>query len=88
MQRAKRKKANNRQKELPKRQKSYLLRAPDRAIRTDGRVVDRARLESVFTVKGNEGSNPSLSAICLPIHGNQLTINDLRALRANRDRFF
>jgi hypothetical protein len=24
----------------------------------------------------------------LPIHGNQLTINDLRALRANRDRFF
>jgi hypothetical protein len=24
----------------------------------------------------------------LPIHGNQLTINDLRALGANRDRFF
>jgi hypothetical protein len=34
------------------------------------------------------GSNPTSSAICLPIHGNQLTINDLRALRANRDRFF
>ena len=26
-------------------------------------MVDRARLESVFTVKGDEGSNPSLSAI-------------------------
>jgi hypothetical protein len=27
-----------------------------------GRVVDRARLESVFTLTGNEGSNPSPSA--------------------------
>jgi len=27
-----------------------------------GRVVDRARLESVFTFIGNEGSNPSPSA--------------------------
>ena len=26
-----------------------------------GRVVDRARLESVFTFIGNEGSNPSPS---------------------------
>jgi hypothetical protein len=24
----------------------------------------------------------------LPIHGNQLSIKNLRALRANRDRFF
>ena len=27
-------------------------------------MVDRARLESVFRVKPNEGSNPSLSANC------------------------
>ena len=81
MERAVRKKANNRQKELPKRQKSSLLRAPDRAIRTDGRVVDRARLESVFTVKGNEGSNPSLSAIT-PI---QFTWVGVMALRGGRE---
>ena len=30
--------------------------------RMGGRVVDRARLESVFTFIGNEGSNPSPSA--------------------------
>lgn len=30
---------------------------------TDGRVVECARLESVFTLIGDEGSNPSLSAI-------------------------
>ena len=29
-----------------------------------GRVVDRARLESVFTFIGNEGSNPSPSGFC------------------------
>ena len=28
-----------------------------------GRVVDRARLESVFTFIGNEGSNPSPSGL-------------------------
>ncbi len=28
-----------------------------------GRVVESARLESVFTLTGNEGSNPSLSAM-------------------------
>jgi len=28
-----------------------------------GRVVDRARLESVFTFIGNEGSNPSPSGV-------------------------
>jgi len=28
-----------------------------------GRVVDRARLESVFTLIGNEGSNPSPSGL-------------------------
>ena len=32
------------------------------ALRMGGRVVDRARLESVFTFIGNEGSNPSPSA--------------------------
>ena len=53
---------NNCQKRLPNKEKLCLLRAPPH-LRTDGRVVDRARLESVFTVKGNEGSNPSLSAI-------------------------
>ncbi len=31
--------------------------------RRGGRVVESARLESVFTLTGNEGSNPSLSAI-------------------------
>ena len=31
--------------------------------RMGGRVVDRARLESVFTLIGNEGSNPSPSAL-------------------------
>ena len=30
-------------------------------LRMGGRVVDRARLESVFTFIGNEGSNPSPS---------------------------
>ena len=30
-----------------------------------GRVAEGARLESVFRVKPNEGSNPSLSAILL-----------------------
>ena len=29
----------------------------------DGRVVEGARLESVCTVKGTVGSNPTLSAI-------------------------
>ena len=52
----------NCQKRLPSQEKFSLLRAPPH-LRTDGRVVDRARLESVFTVKGDEGSNPSLSAI-------------------------
>ncbi len=32
-------------------------------LRRGGRVVESARLESVFTLTGNEGSNPSLSAI-------------------------
>ena len=31
-------------------------------IRRDGRVVEGARLESVYTVKGIKGSNPFLSA--------------------------
>jgi hypothetical protein len=34
--------------------------------RRDGRVAEGARLESVFTRKGNVGSNPTLSAIFLP----------------------
>lgn len=32
-------------------------------IRRGGRVVESARLESVFALTGNEGSNPSLSAM-------------------------
>jgi hypothetical protein len=32
-------------------------------FRMGGRVVDRARLESVFTFIGNEGSNPSPSGL-------------------------
>ena len=31
-------------------------------MRRDGRVAEGARLESVFTRKGNVGSNPTLSA--------------------------
>ena len=31
-------------------------------FRRDGRVVEGARLESVYTVKGIKGSNPFLSA--------------------------
>jgi hypothetical protein len=34
--------------------------------RRDGRVAEGARLESVFTRKGNVGSNPTLSATPLP----------------------
>ncbi len=34
-----------------------------RFSRRDGRVAEGARLESVFTRKGNVGSNPTLSAI-------------------------
>ena len=32
-------------------------------MRRGGRVVESARLESVFALTGNEGSNPSFSAI-------------------------
>src|ERR1700757_1280123 len=32
----------------------------------DGRVAEGARLESVFTLTGNVGSNPTLSAITYP----------------------
>jgi hypothetical protein len=36
---------------------------PDKLnFRRDGRVVEGARLESVYTVKGVKGSNPFLSA--------------------------
>src|ERR1700674_1526758 len=33
-----------------------------KSCRRDGRVAEGARLESVFTRKGNVGSNPTLSA--------------------------
>jgi hypothetical protein len=36
------------------------------SLRRDGRVAEGARLESVFTRKGNVGSNPTLSATHLP----------------------
>src|SRR5207249_6364726 len=36
--------------------------------RRDGRVAEGARLESVFTRKGNVGSNPTLSAILFKIN--------------------
>ena len=36
--------------------------------RRDGRVAEGARLESVFTRKGNVGSNPTLSAMLLKIN--------------------
>src|SRR5687767_16030915 len=50
--------------------------------RTDGRVVECARLESVCAVKRTEGSNPSLSAIsnalqpapCFEVFGQPLEI--------------
>ena len=35
---------------------------PQNGRRRDGRVAEGARLESVFTRKGNVGSNPTLSA--------------------------
>ncbi len=35
--------------------------------RRDGRVAEGARLESVFTRKGNQGSNPCLSAMFLNV---------------------
>ena len=38
--------------------------------RRDGREAEGARLESVFTRKGNVGSNPTLSAITLLISHN------------------
>ena len=40
----------------------YPLQSPIQ-LRMGGRVVDRARLESVFTLIGNEGSNPSPSGL-------------------------
>ena len=36
---------------------------PKQSRRRDGRVAEGARLESVFTRKGNVGSNPTLSAM-------------------------
>ena len=39
------------------------LRAPRRALRTGGRVVEGARLESVYRGNSIAGSNPALSAI-------------------------
>jgi hypothetical protein len=41
---------------------------PHRRRRRDGRVAEGARLESVFTRKGNVGSNPTLSAISFVIY--------------------
>src|SRR5580704_1721689 len=38
------------------------FRSTIRDYRRDGRVAEGARLESVFTRKGNVGSNPTLSA--------------------------
>src|SRR3989475_12640892 len=40
---------------------SQVVRSVD-SYRRDGRVAEGARLESVFTRKGNVGSNPTLSA--------------------------
>ena len=40
---------------------------PTDSRRRDGRVAEGARLESVFTRKGNVGSNPTLSASLLII---------------------
>ena len=48
--------------------------------RRDGRVAEGARLESVFTRKGNVGSNPTLSAsfLLMPIDlGDGLTSTDV-----------
>jgi hypothetical protein len=45
---------------------SILNRPADAILITrwrDGRVAEGARLESVFTLTGNVGSNPTLSAI-------------------------
>ena len=39
------------------------FRFPKCPRRRDGRVAEGARLESVFTRKGNVGSNPTLSAM-------------------------
>ena len=39
---------------------------PCRFVRRGGRVVEGARLESVFTANANVGSNPTLSANSVP----------------------
>jgi hypothetical protein len=58
----------------PKADASWLkvLRAPRRALRTGGRVVEGARLESVYRGNSIAGSNPALSAIFVDkINNNQ-----------------
>jgi hypothetical protein len=45
----------------------FFRTSSQRCNRRDGRVAEGARLESVFTRKGNVGSNPTLSAITLLI---------------------
>ena len=42
---------------------TIIRRHSERRKGRDGRVAEGARLESVFTRKGNVGSNPTLSAI-------------------------
>jgi hypothetical protein len=41
--------------------------------RRDGRVAEGARLESVFTRKGNVGSNPTLSASSKALTGDEIS---------------
>jgi hypothetical protein len=44
------------------------FRSRTACLRRDGRVAEGARLESVFTRKGNVGSNPTLSAMLFQIN--------------------
>ena len=49
-------------------------------VRRGGRVAEGARLESVFTLTGNVGSNPTLSANFLPV-GYSTDVPTLNALQ-------
>ncbi len=52
-------------------------------------MVESARLESVFTLTGNEGSNPSLSAIeetATDFHGGMKEFESLRGRKAGLSR--
>jgi hypothetical protein len=58
--------------ELVVRGRALWLCATSHLRRRDGRVAEGARLESVYTLTGIVGSNPTLSASNLPSHDSSL----------------